>query len=785
MSGPLGSQQWMYATETPFYPYTIDNSLRFDGSSYLRRLSATSSAIHQFTMSFWVKISDGGSASTPYHLMSFQNYTDSATAGICLYNDAITFFRQSSAYTAFNPAKARDYSGWYHVVWKNKSDYYADIYINGVLIGTTSVQFQTINGSVISVGAGTSGNNPFAGGYMADVYFVSGQSLGPDSFGEYDSTGTIWKPKAFSGSHGTDGFHLDFADGTSATTLGYDVSGNSNNFTPSGIATSDQMLDSPTNNFATLNPLCSLGSHSEGNTQISSLVTTNWQSSSSTMLLPKSGKWYVESRVISGTSAYIMMGIEEADRANPYGAGVFAGDSTANRGVFFSAVGNYIEAWTGAAPVATWSTFSSTDVGGIVWDATNGDLHVYKNGVFIATAFTGVDTTKDYVFLCGSFDPSVIGYNFGQDGTFGGLETGGNADENGYGDFAYTPPTGALALCTQNLPDPTFDPRVGASPQDAFNVYTDTGANILSTAQSDYSDGLFWIKDYQNDLTDHQLLNTVTNTVLESNTTDAERAYSAPSGSSVAWAWKGGGSSNTFNVDGVGYGTASAAGLDGGTQNPTGATVNTKAGIGIYKYAGDDTVRTIAHGLGVAPSVVLLKNVTNSSNWIFYTNAVDGTMDYTVLNSTNAFAASGRSLTSTTFDHGADINQGSASNNYIAWVFAEKEGFSKFGSYVGNGVDDGPFVYLGFRPAFIMIKRTSSTMNWVIEDAARSPSNVVDDTLYLNLSNKQDSLAASSVDFLSNGFKIRNAATGWINAPTSTFLYMAFAEQPFRYSNAR
>lgn len=762
MSGPLGSQQWMYATETPFYPYTIDNSLRFDGSSYLRRLSATSSAIHQFTMSFWVKISDGGSStSTPYHLMSFQNYTDSATAGICIYNDSITFFRQSSAYASFNPAKARDYSGWYHVVWKNKSDYYADIYINGVLIGTTSVQFEIINGSAISVGSGTSGNNPFAGGYIADVHFVSGSSLGPDSFGEYDSTGTIWKPKAFSGSHGTDGFHLDFADGTSATTLGYDVSGNSNNFTPSGIATSDQMLDSPTNNFATLNPLNAIASLSEGNLLAASTVQ-GWEIAHSTLAM-SSGKWYCEYLIAAGI--YGMGGISRTD--NPYSQ-FFPGSSPTSYG-YFSVSGDTYKDFSNSTYGAPYTV---GDVVGIAFDADAGTLEFYKNNVSQGVAFTGI--TGEYYFGCAVYITSdVAKMNFGNDSSFSGSKPTGSAnatDENDYGDFYYAPPTGYLALCSENLPDPTFDPRVGESPQDAFNVYTDTGANILSTAQSDYSDGLFWIKDYQNDLTDHQLLNTVTNTVLESNTTDAERAYSAPSGSSIAWAWK---ASTAFS------GTTNLGKSYSGKSTEA-------AGVSVVTYTGAGTGHQIPHNLAAVPKFIVIKQRTPSgTGHITYhaSQAAAPELGYLNLGTSNGYTPSSTiwadtAPTSSYVTLGASASV-SSNTTYTMLAFAEKEGFSKFGSYEGNANADGSFVYLGFRPAFVMVKSTG-TGSWYMIDSARDGYNVDNNYLLANTADAEST--TDTIDLLSNGFKLR--ATTY-NASSTTYIYMAFAEQPFKYSLAR
>lgn len=774
MSGPLGSQQWMYATGAlPFYPYTINNSLRFDGSSYLRRLSATSSKIHQFTMSFWVKISDGGSStSTPYHLMSFQTTGSTATTGLCLYDNEITYFFNNSAYASFNPAKARDYSSWYHVVWKNKSDYYADIYVNGVLVGTTVPSFEIINGSAISVGAGTSGNNPFAGGYMADVHFVSGQSLGPDSFGEYDSTGTIWKPKAFSGSYGTDGFHLDFADGAD---LGNDAVG-SNNFTPSGIATSDQMLDSPTNNFATLNPLSEVtyATTSEGNLKAtaanrSHIVSTHAMTS---------GQWYAEGTIGATTPTFAILVI-------PSNGSGYVGPVNGAPGVGYFSNG-YI--YGEVAPLSGYPTYTTNDVIGAAVDMDAGTVKFYKNNTLIYT-FNMSGSSNDWSIAyfgwnAGQTSSRTAIQNFGQDSSFAGNKTRqNNADENGYGDFYYTPPTGYLALCTQNLPDPTFDPRVGASPQDHFSVDLDAdGSGALTAAQAVFPTGIWWLKNRTTTgNSDHLLVDSARGSTLElnPNAASAESTYSDPGGSSVAWSWKA-----ASAVSGTTTGS--------GTLKSYSGYANATAGVSVITYEGNGTAgHQIPHHLGAAPSVVVVKSQDEGTrNWIVYhanTGASPET-EHMVLNGTAAVASSSTAWNNTapsasvvTLGSYAHVNNNTYNN--IMYAFAEKNGFSKFGVYQGNFNADGPFVYLGFRPAFVMIKSTGGTTGkWCIFDAERDGYNPDNDALHVYPTAAEDT--TDQLDILSNGFKIRGTGTD-VNNSAYEYIYMAFAEQPFKYSLAR
>lgn len=804
---PLGSQQWMYAAGQ-FYPYTIDNSLRHE-SSYLYRVPSTTGNRKTWTASAWVKRSKLGVLQTIFGALNYSATVNEQTKISFEANDTIRCLGYEGTYPfdASSTAVFRDTSAWYHIVWvfdstNSTAALRSRVYVNGVEIPMSGSyppldhdSFFNHANTQFNIGALADETTPFVNTqsacYFAEVNFVDGTALSPSDFGEFKSG--IWVPKAYSGSYGTNGFHLDFADNTSATTLGYDVSGNSNNFTPSGIATSDQMPDSPTNNFATLNPLTStLPAYTEGNTRIASQVNV-WQSSASTMLLPRSGKWYVEGRCISGTPKYVMMGIQEADRANPYGTGVFAGDSTTNKAVLFNQLGNYIQSWTGGADVATWSTFSSTDVGGIVWDATNGDLHIYKNGAFIATAFTGVDTTKDYVFLCSSFNQAVIGYNFGNDGTFGGLETGGNAGGNpdgssgGYGDFATVVPTvggkQAMALCTQNLPTPTFNPAVGASPQDHFSVDLDAdGSGALTAAQAVFPTGIWWLKNRTTTgNSDHLLVDSARGSTLElnPNAASAESTYSDPGGSSVAWSWKA-----ASAVSGTTTGS--------GTLKSYSGYANATAGVSVITYEGNGTAgHQIPHHLAAVPSVVIVKSRDEGTrNWIVY-HAYTGAspeVEHIVLNGTSPKASSSPAWNNTapsasvvTLGSYAHVNNDTYNN--IMYAFAEKDGFSKFGVYQGNFNADGPFVYLGFRPAFVMIKATGGTTGkWCIFDAERDGYNPDNDALHVYPTAAEDT--TNQLDILSNGFKIRGTGTD-VNNSAYEYIYMAFAEQPFKYSLAR
>ena len=239
-------------------------------------------------------------------------------------------------------------------------------------------------------------------------------------------------------------------------------------------------------------------------------------------------------------------------------------------------------------------------------------------------------------------------------------------------------------------------------------------------------------------------------------------------------------------MDGKGYATDAAAGLDNGTISLTGASVNTKSGFSIVTYAGTDTgsSQTIPHGLNKPPQFWMWKRLTGTSNWTAYTTAIDGSSDYLLLNSTAA-VASGVSPwstlpTSSVVTVGTNNNDTcNAGDNYVMYSWHSVPGYSKLGSYTGNGSTDGTYVHLGFRPAWLMVKRTSSTDSWLITDNKRDVGNPATQT-QAPQSHREDNVNTGdnySIDYLSNGFKCRGSG-GDLNGSGQTYIYMAFAEQP-------
>ena len=255
-----------------------------------------------------------------------------------------------------------------------------------------------------------------------------------------------------------------------------------------------------------------------------------------------------------------------------------------------------------------------------------------------------------------------------------------------------------------------------------------------------------------------------------------EQSYSQSGKNHVGWAWKAG-TSFTNDASGTGIGTIDSTG-----------SVNTDAGFSIVSYSGNSTAgATIAHGLGATPKMMIVRKRNSAENWLVY-HASTGNTGATLLNGTNAFFQdnmwNSTSPTSSVFTvHGDDGANGSG-GNYIAYCFSEKKGYSKFGSYTGNGNADGTFVYTGFKPAFFICKRyNDSGYDWLMYDNKRQVSfNVIDDFLKPNLSDVETTGNANqSLDFLSNGVKHRgNGASS--NGDGVVYIYMAFAENPFTTS---
>jgi hypothetical protein len=573
-----------------------------------------------------------------------------------------------------------------------------------------------------------------------------------------------------------------------------DQSGNNNDWTSNNLTESDISVDSPTNNFATWNPL-DKGDQvtvAEGNTQLTFSGTAG-HSIRSTFSM-SSGKWYCEIYVGDNSSLGI---IKQNAKIVPSSGSLWPGANG------FGSGGSYAYAPDGR--IVTNSSYSSYgtnpvagDILGIAFDSDNGKIYFSLNGVWQNSSNPESATNPAYTGISGTF-AFAAGYwttpgsnkvilNCGQDSSFAGNKTAqGNQDSNDIGDFYYTPPTGFLALCTKNLPD------VDVVPSEHFNtvLYTGNGSDNRSIGLVGFQPDWLWIKE-RSSTSSHILSDAVRGATkqLKTNSTGAESSNAdeiqafesdgfqlGTEGSVnentqtyVAWNWKANGSGSS-NTNGSITSTVSA---------------NVDAGFSIVSYTGDgSSLATIGHGLSKAPELIHIKNRTDSDSWISFTTVIDGSLDYMYLNLTNAKADLAIATpTSSVFsvDSGNQIN--GSGDAHIAYCFHSVDGYSKVGSYTGNGNVDGTFVYTGFRPAFVIIKYTDSTANWIMWDNKRNPSNVTNLLLKPNLSNAENTTTANTLDFTSNGFKCRGTDSG-SNDSGGNYIYIAFAESPFKYSNAR
>jgi len=336
----------------------------------------------------------------------------------------------------------------------------------------------------------------------------------------------------------------------------------------------------------------------------------------------------------------------------------------------------------------------------------------------------------------------------------------------------------------------------------AATLYTGTGATqSISNAVNGVSmqPDFLWVK-YRNGTQNHYLQNSVAGVTnyLSSNSSDAENQYSYVGVSAVTAFTSSG---FTLGADAIGMANTSSLAYvawqwkAGGTavSNTAGTitsqvSANTTAGFSVVTYTGTGVAATIGHGLGVAPSLIFVKRRTGGTgNWIVYSSAAGGSAYYLLLNTTDARQTAGglfnsTDATSTVFSVGTPTDLNASASTYVAYCFAAVAGYSAFGSYTGNGSADGPFVYTGFRPRWILIKRTDTTSNWRILDTSRNTSNVENLELYPSLSNAEGTFSA--LDGLSNGFKTITNDSNY-NASGGTYIYACFAETAFKFANAR
>jgi hypothetical protein len=819
MSGPLVSAVGAFVAQDR-KPYLINQSLRFNSadSAYLNRTPGSAGNRQRFTISFWIKRGTLGTT---------ELFTGKGVAGFLstllsageLY--LFDYGAASGGFQIYSQRVLRDPSSWYHIVIAVDTTQATDsnrikVYINGDQenlatwnVGAGASRYPALNSNFDwnNTDSHKIGNNPngYFNGYFAEFYNIDGSQLTPSSFGETDTITGAWIPKRYSGSYTGNSFYLKFANGDGTDSSGLSNTWTANNFTTSGTGT-DVMSDTPTTNYATFNPLQTRGSSlSNGNLDASFTAGNDNYASYITQGIT-SGKYYLEVTCTSSTTSASNVGFvgdnnltaKQASTANAvpgqqgtYGRGV-DGTGTLYNGSGVSD-GSYMAAW------------SQNDVIMVAIDADAGKFWLGANGNWA----NGSGSTNQANLTVGAeinLSSSTAPYTFGVGDSSGSVAASFILNA-GQRSFSYTPPTGYKALNTQNLPEPTI--KDGGK---YFDTVLWTGNQTARTISmnSTFTPDFIWIKNRTSGY-NHSLQDVVRgfgpSTKLNSNTTTAENSAntepqagyvnSAAAGSFdidasatatwyhnnlnsnayVAWCWDAGGAGSSNNA---------------GTITST-VSANASAGFSIVTYTSPNNSadQTVGHGLGVKPSLIIVKNRDLTYNWDIYHSSLGYNASLIFTTAGTRSGAFGAEPTSTVFTTKTGYTHNST-NKYVAYCFAEVEGYSKFGSYTGNGSSDGPFVYCGFRPAYFLTKNTGSSA-WLLLDIARGQysnpigyKNSTKESLYASGAAAESGTGLGfEVDFLSNGFKMRSSVPGELNEGGSTHIFAAFAELPFKYANAR
>ena len=776
----------------------IKRSLRFnhDDSPYLSFTPSTTGNQKIWTFSAWIKRTE---VTDDRHYIYSANDGNSGYFALYFDNDNIkTYFDPGNNYGTVNDREYRDVTAWMHIVHQvDATNTVQRIWINGVEETLSSSRNPGNNnypmnesGKSIVIGRHSWGTSYYSNWYLAEVNHVDGQLISPTDFGFTDPVTNIWMPKRYEGTYGTNGFYLDFSDNSSTAALGIDKSPNGNDFTVNNFSVgawpdNDSVIDTPTNNFNTFN-------HNDKNTNVplvngaleTAATATGGHYPAFTTMPVKSGKWYLEWKLLTNDSC--LPSIMEAEHDNTsYNTDSTVGNNTSTvnkRGYGFQTGNGNKKSESGNESYG--SAMTSSDTGQCAFDADTGKIYWGKNNTWFDSgnpetganpAFSGIDMSKEYLFAWHVYgNNNNVSVNFGSQG------------------FTYTPPAGFKALCQQNLPL-TQSPSVISRPQRHFEAITYSGnGSARSITGLEFKPDFVWIKERTAGTTSgNRLFDSIrgAGNVLLSDSTSAELDRSTEltsfdtngfslgdattvneNGSTVvAWCWKAGGTAVTNN--------------DGSIASSVSA--NQEAGFSIVVYTGNGTAGgggTIGHGLGKTPEIMFVKNRADASNWsvngnaggrlIYGTNKLQLHVSSALVSDTNEVTAA-NATTFTVTTSGATNGQ---NDSHVAYCWVSVPGFSKFGKYTGNGSSNGQYIHLGFRPACIIIKNTTTATSWVIYDNKRSPFNEVDEVLYPS-GTGQRATGDNEVDFLANGFKYR-AAANKVNSGNKIYIYMAWAEHP-------
>ncbi len=749
--------------------YGIKNAALFDGTSgYLSRTPTVAGSAAQFTFSAWI---------LPSGDTNLETYIFSAGTGNSGYTDFIRFLVNelqsakagSAAIDGYLKTSQlfRDYAGFFHLVFTLDTAASATnkmrMYINGTEVTafaldtnpTLAIQF--FNQAILQT-VGTSSYNTtiqFFNGYMAETYVIDGQALTPSSFGKTDPLTGNWIAKKYTGTYGTNGFHLDFSN---ATALGTDSSGKGNNWTVTGGVT--QVTDTPTDVAATLNPLDGAAAYHSlalGNLQVNTSSTTLVEEARSTIRMT-SGKWYYEVTITSiGNGGWVGLSTDN---------GIWRTSANAvASGYFYQSSGNKYINNTGTTYGAAWTT---GDVIGVAVDMDGLTVVFYKNNV-----------------SQGVISIAALSY-FATSALYGSVSTTSTA----FTSWTYTPPTGFKALTTNNLP------VVTATKKNVNNyfktvLYTGTGATLNVTGVG-FKPDFVWAKSRSAAL-NHVITDTCRGVTkgLDTAVTTAEQVVAQ---GLTAFDTDGFtlGTDATLNTSAATYvawcanlpNTKTTGWLGSPTITPSKEIYNKDLGMSIVTYTGNGVAgATIPHSLGTKPGVVIIKRRDTLGQWVTYHSSLGATkalkLDDTSAASVSTTHWNDTEPTTQLISLGTNPDLNTAAGTYVAYIFAESD-FIKIGSYTGNGLADGPFINEGVSPVWTLFKK-DAVEHWTQFDSVRDPINMMTKYLYPNDPAAEAVYAGISIDFTSTGVKCRGSYSN-INTSGSTYVYLMIG-QPTGGSN--
>ena len=831
----------------------IERSLVFNSASgsHLTRTPSSAGNRKKWTFSCWIKRSElGGSGFNAGEQRIFGGDANAShiffSSGETIRWDLSPESSGSASATLTTNRLMRDHINWFHLVCaldtdESTADNRMRMYINGV----EETSFDTRNNpssglsnnainaaSLHTIGRRTSAQGSDGmkfDGYIAEINFIDGQQYDASYFGYTEPQTGIWRPKRYEGAYGQNGFHLDFSDTTSTTTIGHDKSGNGNHFTLNDLGTEDALLDTPTNNFATLvmqgTGFSSGAGYNEGNRKFttgSSGSARNLDRQATSSYTFNKGKWYAEFRCDAGNAGNKFLGVGPWQlMINP--------ESNNNRYVYiYSSDGHkYVNTNGSESNTDHAASFTNGDIIGIFidMDASTPVVYFSKNGQWAngtnawnqANPTSGIELGNS--FFTQDIDRNLIGYcgfilssgsgglsmvyvaNFGQDSTFAGSTTaGGFKDSTGIGDFKYAVPSGALALCSKNLirlnkERGTECKIINAKRHFDVLTYTGDGQSGRKVSGLQFRPDFLWIKRRDSganhglyDVVRGHLQRLVTDTenVEDTNLPHLESfdgdgftlgsdTYQNGNGQTfVAWAWKAGGAAVTNN--------------DGTIA--TSISANQEAGFSIVTWSGNGSAgATLGHGLGKKPKMIIVKRrAGGNQDWFMDVGEIENARGgrywrlrgaISPQSDTNVFPAT--APTSTVFSVGADAGVNASGSTYVAYVWTDIPGYSAFGTYRGNGDTDGQYVTTGFKPRFILTKR-SAVDGWSMWDSQRSGGhNLIHNRNGAGYSDAESTAISSGtslVDMYGNGFKWRGQSND-TNGDGDNYVYMCFGEESF------